>query len=259
MNDLWLIIQQGTLAGQEFALKDTAMLVGRGAQCDIVLQEHLVSREHARFQPGPQGWTVTDLGSTNGTLLNGQPLRPHETYLLQPGDRVTIGSAVLAFGQAQAVGSVPGRAPSGRGGPTRPPTSVQTPRRGVSIRLIAAILLVVAVLVALVVVLVIVLQPEEDTTSPEPIEPLLPIGTALPIATILENITTALPTQLQDLTTALPTQLQDLTTALPIPTQLEPMATSILPSLPTGLPDLPGLATATPAPAAAQDDGEEYP
>ena len=250
MNSFQLIIQQGTLAGQEFALKDTAILIGRGAQCDIVLQEHLVSREHARFQPGPQGWMVTDLGSTNGTLLNGLPLRPHETYLLQPGDQVTIGSAVLVFGQTQAVGPVPGRSPSGQGGPTRPPGSGTR-----SIRLIAAILLVVAVLVALVVVLVIVLQPEEETSP----QPQIPIGTALPIATILENITTALPTQLQDLTTALPTRLQDLTTALPIPTQLEPMATSILPSLPTGLPSLPGLATATPAPAAAQVDHEEHP
>ena len=242
-----LVMRQGPLAGQEFALKGTAVLVGRGAQCDIVLQEHLVSREHARFQLGPQGWILTDLGSTNSTLLNGQPLRPHETYPLEPGDQVTIGSTVLVFGQAQGVGAVAGHAPSGRGGLTGPPTSGPRP-----VRLIAGILIGLAVLVTLVVVLVILLQPDEEKASPQPLDlPAVPIGTVLSIPTLLEDIGTVLPTQLQDLTTALPTQLQDLSTALPIPTQLEPMATSILPSIPTGLPDLPGLATATPAPAAA--------
>lgn len=42
------------------------VIIGRGRECSVVLLEHNVSRQHARLQYGGHGWTLTDLGSTNG-------------------------------------------------------------------------------------------------------------------------------------------------------------------------------------------------
>ncbi len=259
-----LIVEQGALAGQEFTLtrapdaQTGQVFIGRGAQCDIVLQEQLVSREHACIQPGSQGWNLVDLGSTNGTFLNGQRLQAHQAYLLHPGDRVTIGSVSLVL-RPDVAGATPGEPGPGAYGSAPGALPSASRRRGAArpALLIVGIFLVVVVLVGLVALLVFALQPKEEPAAPEAIDPLKQIGTALPIPTLLENIATVLPTQLEELMTALPvpTQIEDLATALPIPTELQPIATSILPSLPTGLPKLPSKATATPAPASVFLDG----
>jgi hypothetical protein len=234
-----LVILEGELAGQEFAPARQVLVIGRSQQNEIVLAEQGISRQHASMQHGPQGWILTDLGSTNGTLLNGQPIRAQEPYLLHPGDRVTIGSSVLLFQQD---------APREAAVPAAPHRDRSRPGL-----LIAGALLLVAVMAAIVVLLVIVFKPKEEATTPESIEPLEGIGTVLPISTALQDLATTLPipTQLEDLATALPvsTQLEDLATALPVPTQLQEIATSIVPSIPVDLPDLPIGATATPAPA----------
>ena len=46
-------------------------IVGRDPDCGVVVEDDRVSRRHAAFKFGPSGWTVTDLGSKNGTLING--------------------------------------------------------------------------------------------------------------------------------------------------------------------------------------------
>jgi len=61
-----------------------------------------VSRNHARISPGEganiRRFTITDVGSSNGTFVNGQRLEPHVTYLLRDGDRIRLGRIVLHFG-----------------------------------------------------------------------------------------------------------------------------------------------------------------
>lgn len=235
-----LVVVEGKLAGHEFTLARSSVVMGRGKQSDIVLAEQGISRQHASIQRDPQGWTLTDLGSTNGTLLNGQPLRAREPYLLRSGDRVTIGSYVLLLQQDPPPEAV---APADH--------QKDRPR---PVLLIAGAFLLVAVIAAIVALLVILFRPEEKAVTPEPIQPLEGIGTILPIETALQDLATALPipTQQEDLTTALPipTQLEDLATALPVPTQFQGITTSIVPSIPVDLPGLPIGATDTPAPAA---------
>ena len=235
-----LVVVEGKLTGHEFALGRSSVVVGRGKQSDIVLAEQGMSRQHASIQHDAQGWTLTDLGSTNGTLLNGQPIRTREPYPLRPGDRVTIGSYVLLMQQD---------APQKAAAPAAHHRDRLRP-----VWLIAGALLLIVVIAAIVALLVTVLKPDEEATTPESVQPLEGLGTVLPVATALQELATALPipTQLEDLATTLPvpTQLEDMATALPVPTQLEGIATSIATSIPVDLPELPIGATATPAPAA---------
>ncbi|MGO9321983.1 MAG: FhaA domain-containing protein [Solirubrobacteraceae bacterium] len=69
--------------------------VGRSRDCDVVLDDAGISRRHAELRPGPDGWTVADLGSTNGVRVNGAQVRG--VQLLQSGDRVELGSTEIVF------------------------------------------------------------------------------------------------------------------------------------------------------------------
>lgn len=73
----------------------TSLLIGRNPQADIPLQAPTVSWQHARLDRTPQGYVITDLGSTNGTFVNGQRLTG--PCLIRPGDMVQIGPFRLAY------------------------------------------------------------------------------------------------------------------------------------------------------------------
>ena len=67
--------------------------------CDIVVAEDDVSRRHASIGPAADGHAVSDLGSTNGTSVNG--MRLTSARLLHHGDRVEVGSLVLRYEAAE--------------------------------------------------------------------------------------------------------------------------------------------------------------
>lgn len=81
---------------QEFSLTQPATTIGRDAGHAVVLSHPSVSRTHARIESGPAGTTIIDLGSTNGTILNGHLLR-NSRAPLRGGDRVQIGALVLEY------------------------------------------------------------------------------------------------------------------------------------------------------------------
>jgi len=83
-------------AGREFLLQGPVVTIGRRADQDIVLIDPSVSRSHARIELGPAGVAILDLGSTNGTVINGQRLRAARA-LLRGGERIEIGAVVLEF------------------------------------------------------------------------------------------------------------------------------------------------------------------
>jgi FhaA, N-terminal domain/FHA domain len=70
-------------------------VVGRSRDCEIVIDDAGISRHHAEIRPGLDGWTLEDLGSTNGVLINGGSVRGAQP--LQPGDRIELGSTELLF------------------------------------------------------------------------------------------------------------------------------------------------------------------
>ena len=100
-----LIVQQGrggrrehaTPAAQALRLERGLLTIGRGQDCDLVLQDTQVSRHHAELRRQGDQWFLVDLGSTNGTFVGGTPLRPNEACLLLPGIPVQIGDAQLTL------------------------------------------------------------------------------------------------------------------------------------------------------------------
>jgi hypothetical protein len=70
-------------------------LIGRGAQCHIILHDAGVSKEHARLRVDGSQAFVEDLHSTNGTLVNGKVIAGPTP--LKPGDRIGLGANVIWF------------------------------------------------------------------------------------------------------------------------------------------------------------------
>lgn len=80
--------------GSHVPLGEGPVTLGRLAECDVVVNDPNVSRRHAEFRRTADGVVVTDLGSTNGTRVNGVPVREQQ---LVSGDEVTVGSTTLVF------------------------------------------------------------------------------------------------------------------------------------------------------------------
>jgi hypothetical protein len=89
-----LTIESGPDAGHSHRAGDTALRLGRSPDNDVILRDPATSGHHARLERrGDQFWIV-DLGSTNGTLVNGEPI---QEKALSHGDRVTIGQNAVHF------------------------------------------------------------------------------------------------------------------------------------------------------------------
>ena len=73
MEDAVLIANNGPLNGQQWVI-DGTLVIGRDADCDIVIPDRQVSRQHSRITKGINGVILEDLGSKNGTFLNNQAL-----------------------------------------------------------------------------------------------------------------------------------------------------------------------------------------
>jgi pSer/pThr/pTyr-binding forkhead associated (FHA) protein len=69
-------------------------MIGRSPDSTIVVADPRASRRHAEIRPSGHGFVVNDLGSMNGTVVNGAAVREH---VLQDGDEVRIGSTTLRF------------------------------------------------------------------------------------------------------------------------------------------------------------------
>lgn len=88
-----LLVNDGPDQGKVFKLK-AAVVLGRHEGCDIVLDDSSVSRRHARLELHRGRYTIVDLGSTNGTFVNGIRIG---TKVLEPGDTVTLGTTTCTF------------------------------------------------------------------------------------------------------------------------------------------------------------------
>jgi hypothetical protein len=80
--------------GRRVPLGEHTIVLGRMADCDVVVADPRSSRRHAEIRPSGSGFVVTDLGSMNGTLVNGTAIREQP---LADGDEIRLGNTVLRF------------------------------------------------------------------------------------------------------------------------------------------------------------------
>jgi hypothetical protein len=95
-----LVIQSGPQAGTVLALRAVVNRVGRHADNDLQIDDPSVSGHHCELTPDARGLRVVDLDSTNGTFVDGEPVRE---AVLQPGQRLQLGSVELWFEPAVQV------------------------------------------------------------------------------------------------------------------------------------------------------------
>ncbi len=89
-----LVIAEGKEAGREFVFDQLSVLIGRTSECDVVLYDPGVSRKHARiFNEGAE-YFVEDMGSSNGTKVNGSIVKKKQ---LADGDTISLGPVVFNF------------------------------------------------------------------------------------------------------------------------------------------------------------------
>lgn len=93
MPDLSILAADG--ARTKIALEKPRLTIGRSRESDVCLPDQWLSRQHAEISRSATGFALRDLGSKNGTLLNGAPLR--EQHHLRHGDVITLGEHALTF------------------------------------------------------------------------------------------------------------------------------------------------------------------
>jgi hypothetical protein len=83
------------MEGRRLVVGPGGVTLGRSRECDIVLSDPNVSRQHAEVRARGGSWVLTDLGSTNGSRINGRPVEGSE--VIRPGDEIELGSTQLRF------------------------------------------------------------------------------------------------------------------------------------------------------------------
>jgi ABC-type multidrug transport system ATPase subunit/pSer/pThr/pTyr-binding forkhead associated (FHA) protein len=95
-----LFLQRGDAPVWEVPFNAPELVLGRAPDCGLVLDDREISRHHARLQAGPDGLWLVDLGSTNGTQVDGHPLLPRKPTLLHPGQTIGLGPFCLKIQEA---------------------------------------------------------------------------------------------------------------------------------------------------------------
>ena len=88
-----LVVTEGPLAGRTIQLGGQPLLIGRAQDAGLILEDDYASGRHARLFPQGSRWFLEDLGSTNGTFVQGNQLT--RTMAIDPGTPVRIGKTVM--------------------------------------------------------------------------------------------------------------------------------------------------------------------
>ena len=107
-----LRVIEGKMRGRIIDLPgNSELVVGRGSTFDIVIDEDMVSRRHAKITTFHDGVTLQDLNSTNGTLVNQHRLQGLTAQRLKAGDQVGVGTCVLELIQTDGATNTQALAP----------------------------------------------------------------------------------------------------------------------------------------------------
>jgi two-component system cell cycle response regulator len=89
-----LVVIYGDELGKKYNLDTPSVVVGRSSKCDIQIDQESISRNHSKIVNTGKSILVRDLGSTNGTYVNDEPV---EEYVLRDGDLIKIGRTIFKF------------------------------------------------------------------------------------------------------------------------------------------------------------------
>jgi DNA-binding winged helix-turn-helix (wHTH) protein len=96
-----LVVNEGERAGQRWTVERESVIIGRGKECDIVLSEQQVSRQHIKIKLVGEAYYIEDLNSRNGTWLNGEQISGER--LLKDGDEIHVAMVVkMIFAESEA-------------------------------------------------------------------------------------------------------------------------------------------------------------
>lgn len=95
-----LTVLEGTAVGEVYKIEKDAIILGRDPKCDVSIQEDGVSRQHAKIEKQGFNCFISDLGSTNGTTVNGNPI---ERTKLSEGDKIRLGDILLRFSYQDSI------------------------------------------------------------------------------------------------------------------------------------------------------------
>ena len=90
-----LMVMTGEAEGAVYMIDRRVLLIGRSAEAHVRINEHAISTEHALLESEDDTYTLRDLGSTNGTHVNGRPIT--HKVVLNSGDTLQMGSTVFLF------------------------------------------------------------------------------------------------------------------------------------------------------------------
>src|SRR5919204_822319 len=96
------VVLAGPLCGETFPIDTAEVLIGRDAATQLSIPDHLMSRRHCAVLIQGDRFALRDLGSSNGTYVNGIPVRER---VLQHGDRIRAGDSVLLFLHPEPAGA----------------------------------------------------------------------------------------------------------------------------------------------------------
>ena len=103
MEDAQLIVRTASGFRFDFQLAQPVTTIGRGPQCDLVLDDQYVSRVHAVIRHEAKGYVLYDEDSRNGTRVRGQ--RVADRHLMEDGDEIQIGSVNILFQKGRQASS----------------------------------------------------------------------------------------------------------------------------------------------------------
>jgi len=89
-----LVVVEGAAAGSEHVLSSDSYVIGRGDGADLSFADEAMSGSHAAIELGADGFKVRDMGSTNGTFVNGSQVQSAD---LKHGDKITVGEHTLQY------------------------------------------------------------------------------------------------------------------------------------------------------------------
>ncbi len=89
-----LVVIYGSELGKKYNLNSSSLVIGRSSKCDIQIDQESISRNHSKIVNTSKSILVRDLGSTNGTYVNDEPV---DEYVLRDGDLIKIGRTIFKF------------------------------------------------------------------------------------------------------------------------------------------------------------------